>query len=50
VGQARQPEGPPLNQRIHHHRAEALFLEAGLCFKSLEFLNPSWYAVAGFKK
>lgn len=46
----RQPEGPPLDHRIHHHRAEALLLTAGLCFKSIEFVNPSWYVVSGFKK
>jgi ubiquinone/menaquinone biosynthesis C-methylase UbiE len=46
----RQPEGPPFGERIHHHRAEAFFLEAGLCFRSLEFLNPSWYLVAAFRK
>jgi len=44
------PEGPPFEERIHHHRAEELFLKAGLCFKRLEFFNPSQYAVAGFRK
>jgi ubiquinone/menaquinone biosynthesis C-methylase UbiE len=46
----RQPEGPPFGERLHHHRTEALFLEAGLCFRSLEFLNPSQYVVTGFRK
>ena len=46
----RQPEGPPFEERLHHHRTEAIFLEAGLCFQSLEFLNPSQYIVTGFKK
>jgi len=46
----RQPEGPPFGERLHHHRAEALVLEAGLCFQKLEFLNPSQYAVTAFRK
>ena len=46
----RQPEGPPFEERLHHHTAEALFLKAGLCFRSLEFINPSQYIVTGFKK
>jgi ubiquinone/menaquinone biosynthesis C-methylase UbiE len=46
----RQPEGPPFAERLHHHKTEALYLEAGLCFRSLEFLNPSQYLVTGFKK
>jgi ubiquinone/menaquinone biosynthesis C-methylase UbiE len=46
----RQPEGPPFQERIHHHRAEALVLQAGLCFQGLEFFNPSQYAVTAFRK
>jgi len=46
----RQSEGPPFAERLHHHRVEALVLEAGLCFQRLEFLNPSQYAVTAFRK
>lgn len=46
----KQPEGPPFRDRLHHHRVEALVLEAGLCFQSLEFFNPSQYAVTAFRK
>ena len=46
----RQAEGPPFAERLHHHRVEAMVLEAGLCFRGLEFLNPSWYLVSAFRK
>lgn len=46
----KQPEGPPFKDRLHHHKTEALMLEAGLCFQRLEFYNPSQYAAVGFKK
>ncbi len=46
----RQPEGPPFEDRLHHHDTEALVLESGLCFRSLEFLNPSQYIVTAFRK
>lgn len=46
----RQPQGPPFNERLHHHRAEAMVLEAGLAFRSVEFLNPSQYVVTAFKR
>jgi ubiquinone/menaquinone biosynthesis C-methylase UbiE len=46
----RQKEGPPFAERLHHHRTEALLLHAGLCFRSVEFLNPSWYVVNAFRK
>lgn len=46
----RQEEGPPFEDRLHHHRTEELMLEAGLCFKRLEFFNPSQYAATGFRK
>ena len=46
----RQAEGPPFAHRLHHHRVEALVLEAGLCFRGLEFVNPSQYWVTAFRK
>ena len=46
----RQREGPPFRERLHHHRTEKLVLEAGLCFRSLEFLNPSQYVLTAFRK
>lgn len=46
----RQPEGPPFAERLHHHRVEATALDAGLCFRAIEFLNPSWYVVTAFRK
>jgi ubiquinone/menaquinone biosynthesis C-methylase UbiE len=46
----RQAEGPPLEERLHHHRVESLVLEAGLCFRGVEFLNASWYLVRAFRK
>ena len=46
----RQDEGPPFEERLHHHRTEAFMLEAGLCFKKVEFFNPSQYAAVGFRK
>lgn len=46
----RQREGPPFEERLHHHRTEALVLEAGLAFRSVEFLNPSQYVVTAFRK
>lgn len=46
----RQKEGPAFGDRLHHHRVEELVLEAGLCFKSVDFFNASQYAVQAFKK
>jgi ubiquinone/menaquinone biosynthesis C-methylase UbiE len=45
-----QKEGPPFEDRLHHHLTEALVLEAGLCFRKVEFFNPSQYAVTAFRK
>ena len=46
----RQKEGPPFEERLHHHLTEALVLDAGLCFRRVEFFNPSQYAVTAFRK
>lgn len=46
----RHPEGPPFQERVHHHKAEELFVKAGLCFRKVEFFNPSQYLIAGFRK
>ena len=46
----RQPEGPPFEDRLNHHRVEALVLKAGLCFQRLEFFNPSQYVITAFRK
>lgn len=46
----RQREGPPFEDRLHHHDTEALVLKSGLCFRSLEFINPSQYIVTAFRK
>lgn len=46
----RQPEGPPMQDRIHHHGMEALVRNAGLSFRGVEFMNPSQYVVKAFRK
>ena len=46
----RQEEGPPFEHRLHHHDVEALILEAGLCFRGVEFYNPSQYFAYAFRK
>ncbi len=46
----RQAEGPPFEHRLHHHDVEALILEAGLCFRGVEFYNPSQYFAYAFRK
>jgi len=46
----RQPEGPPFEDRLHHHQVEGFLLKAGLCFQRLEFFNPSQYLVTAFRK
>jgi ubiquinone/menaquinone biosynthesis C-methylase UbiE len=46
----RQAEGPPFDHRLHHHEVEALLLEAGLCFRGVEFYNPSQYFAYAFRK
>ncbi|MEW5764891.1 MAG: class I SAM-dependent methyltransferase [Acidobacteriota bacterium] len=46
----RQKEGPPFEHRLHHHDVEALILQAGLCFRGMEFYNPSQYFAFAFRK
>lgn len=46
----KQVEGPPLEDRIHHHRMESLVRSSGLAFRGVEFLNPSQYVVRAFRR